>query len=49
MPGNRTTGLPASGLTILRLQLGRLARKVILHGRWRLPWNLANRLTHVFF
>ena len=35
MPGNRMTDLPASGLTILVFQLlGRLARELILHGRW---------------
>ena len=33
MPGNRTTDLPAIGLTILGLQLlGGLERELILHG-----------------
>ena len=35
MPGNRTTGLPAIGLTIPGLQLlGGLARMLIPHGWW---------------
>ena len=35
IPGNRMTGLPASGLTILVLQLlGGLARELTLRGWW---------------
>ena len=37
MTGNRMMGLPASGLTILGLQLlGGIVRKLILHGGWHL-------------
>ena len=36
MPGNRTTGLPAIGLTSPGLQLlGGFARKLTLHGWWQ--------------
>ena len=47
MPGNRTTGLSAIGLTSPGLQLlGDFARKLILHG-CATSLNLANHPTHV--